>query len=281
MKIFLQCILLLTVLNFGFSCSKLNGSEQSLSYLTDTSESDPVNPPSPTPALTYATDILLFNGVGISTSDWQSLEKIIQSMGLKYRLKNSTELDAMTIDEISNFGLILIPGGHSTVITSGLSPATRVRIRQAVRDRGVSYFGICAGAWVGVGNEALTDQISSYGFAVIQGSHLASWSPNGNSSLVAAVTPVTFADGAIRNLVWWGGPATPEWKSGVVARYDNGKAAISEGWANQGFVILSGPHPEAPQGWRATAGNDPDGLDYELTKTLIRAALARKPLPTF
>lgn len=48
------------------------------------------------------------------------------------------------------------------------------------------------------------------------------------------------------------------WAGGVVARYSDGKAAISQAYSGKGFVVLSGPHPEAPQGWRNTAGNEPD-----------------------
>jgi len=66
-----------------------------------------------------------------------------------------------------------------------------------------------------------------------------------------------------------------------VARYDNGKPAISQTWFHNGFITISGPHPEAPQGWRNTAGQDPDGLDYDIMKSLIEATMARRTLPTF
>lgn len=272
--------------------------------LPDASSIDPVNPPladSPAPstadpatppeaepgrdeeqlARSYTTAVLLFNGVGISTSDWQNTERIVKSMGLSYRLVNSSQLEAMSVNDIAKFGMILVPGGHGNRITSGLSSAARIRVRQAVRDRGVNYLGICAGAFVGVERGANTNAVTSYGFPAIEGSHLRMWYPPGNSSAIADIVKVFFPGGASRNLVWWGGPATPEWKGGVVARYANGKAAISQGWNNKSLVIVSGPHPEAPQGWRATAGYDPDGLDYDIMKSLIRATLTRTPLPSF
>jgi hypothetical protein len=230
---------------------------------------------------TYLTAVLLFNGTGISTSDWQTTEKIIKSMGLSYKLANSAQLNAMSLDDISKFGLIVVPGGHGSQITSGLNLQTRLRVRQAVQDRGVNYLGFCAGAWTAVGLEATSKTVSNYGFAAVYGNHLSNWWPNGNTSAVAAVVPVTFATGSTRQLVWWGGPATPEWKGGVIARYGNGKAAIAQAWSGQGFVVISGPHPEAPQGWRATAGTDSDGLDYDIAQKLITAALEQKPLKTF
>ena len=253
--------------------------------LPDTSKTDPTNvvPSAPTTALTTpaSMNVLLFNGTGISTSDWESFQSILQGMNLTVKVVNSAELEAMTINDLKTYGLIIVPGGHGGTMSDNLDQATKIRVRQAVRDYGVSYLGICAGAWVAVGSEASGDGNSSYGFPVIAGTHLANWWPNGNTSTVAAVVPVTFADGTSRQLVWWGGPSTPDWTGGVVARYSNGKAAISEAWSGNGFVVLSGPHPEAPQGWRATAGTDSDGLDYDIAKELITAALNRKPLPTY
>jgi glutamine amidotransferase-like uncharacterized protein len=264
--------------------------------LPDTSQVDPANPtpvspvgsnptspsaPSEAGARTYSTDVLLFNGQGISTSDWQSTESLVKSLGLTYKLVNSAQMNAMSLDQVSDFGLIIVPGGERAGIMSGLSNAAQLNIRQAVRDRGVSYLGFCAGAFAAVGTLAKTNTVSETDLGVIYGSHLANWWPNGNTSAIAAVVPVKFADGSSRSLVWWGGPATPEWSHGVIGRYSDGKPAISQSWFSKGFVILSGPHPEAPQGWRNTAGTDPDGLDYVLAKKLITASLERQELPTF
>ena len=244
----------------------------------DTSIKDPINPPSG--KTDRKTDVLLFNGEGISTSDWQTTEKIIRGMGLSYQLINSAEMNRMSFDQMSDFGLILVPGGHGSTITNGLYPATRVRVRKAVRESGVSYLGICAGAWVAVGDETNTEVAKGYGFSAILGNHLKNWWPNATHPK-AAMAMVTFATGMKRSLVWYGGPATPEWNGGVVARYSNGAAAISQAWSKNGFVILSGPHPEAPQGWRQSAGFDVDGLDYDIARNLISAAINRKPLKSF
>lgn len=270
------------------------GSNSGESGPPDTANTDPVNPPvsspveSPAPApgpgeppRAYTTDVLLFNGVGISTSDWQTTEKIVNGMGLSYRLVNSAQMEELSVDELAQFGMILVPGGVGSTITKGLSSAARIRVRQAVRDRGVNYLGICAGAFVGVERGASGNEVTSYGFPAIEGAHLPMWYPPGNESATADVVKVSFPDGSSRHLVWWGGPSTPEWKGGVVARYSNGKPAISQGWHNESLVIVTGPHPEAPQGWRNTAGSDPDGLDYELMEKLVRATLNRAPLPVY
>jgi glutamine amidotransferase-like uncharacterized protein len=224
---------------------------------------------------------MLFNGVGISTSDWQTTEKIVKSMGIPYRLVNSSQLNAMSLEEMESFGMILVPGGKAGTITGGLKASTRVRVRQAVRDGGVAYLGICAGAFMAVEAGAEGNTNTSYGFPVVEGKHLPMWYPNGNTSAIAAVVPVKFANGNSRHLVWYGGPSTPEWTGGVVARYSNGKPAISQTWFHKGWVMLAGPHPEAPQGWRNTAGKDPDGLDYDIMMELITATMKRQALPAY
>lgn len=271
--------------------SACNGSEGASAIektaLPDSSTSDPQNPPvNTTPpdgtseTRQYTTDVLLFNGTGVSTSDWQNTEKIVQSQGWSYKLANSAQMNALTLGELSSFGVIVVPGGSGGTIYGNLTADTRLRIRQAVRDRGVGYVGFCAGAWVAVGMEADTDKTASYGFAVAKGAILDLFSPGGQNP-TAAMVDVTFADGTHRDLVWWGGPSTPEWSGGVVGRYDTGEPAISETRSGKGYVVISGPHPEAPQGWRATAGNDSDGLDYDIAIAMINAAIKQQPLQAF
>ena len=288
-QIFISVLCLLTGL-FGFGCNRsfeANPTTQTSqqqpatsSNPPDTGNEDPVNVMDHIDPKAF-TQILLFNGRGISTSDWQSTEQIVQSMNLSYRLVNSAALSAFTLEELKNFGLILIPGGNSNTINNGLSIETRIRVRQAVRDGGVSYLGICAGAFAGVGTDTASNTTAHYGFAVALGEYLSFWYPNGNSSKLAAVPLTSFADGSKRYLTWYGGPGTPEWKNGVIARYPDGRAAISQTWTQNALVILSGVHPEAPSSWQSDSGPDPDGLDHDIAVKLIRAALEKKALPVF
>ena len=287
------------------ACGSKNSTSDSAAAVTDskpslpdTSFTDPANPevkettpgasasttPIPSnpslPAHSYITDVMLFNGLGISTSDWQSTENIIKSAKLSYKLVNSRQLDAMTLDEMSNFGVMIFPGGHGDVITKGVLASTAIRVRHAVRDRGVGFVGMCAGAWIAVGPEANTESKAAYGFAVANGKQLSLYYPGGKLP-TAAVENVSFPDGTHRYLIWWGGPSTPNWTNGVVAKYVTGEPAVSQTWSGKGFVIVTGPHPEAPQGWRYTAGNDPDGLDYDLFMKIVKAALYQKPMAVF
>ncbi|MBI3543354.1 MAG: hypothetical protein HY075_08800 [Deltaproteobacteria bacterium] len=279
-------ILSVPVLALAFLFSACNGGSDSAAgvgsganphaALPDTSAQDPANPV----VRAFATQVLLFNGVGVSTSDWQTTEQIVSDAGLSYQLVNSAQLDALSLDQMATFGMMIFPGGYGNQITDGLQAATTIRIRQAVRDRGVGFFGICAGAWVAVGPESATDNQAAYGFAVANGSFLDEYLPNGQEP-EAAMVDVSFADGSSRWLVWWGGPITPNWPGGVVARYSTGAPAISQIYAGKGFVTVAGPHTEAPDGWRATAGNDPDGLDYDIATKLIKSTLNRTPLKAF
>jgi hypothetical protein len=82
-------------------------------------------------------------------------------------------------------------------------------------------------------------------------------------------------------MIWWDGPATPAWSGGVIARYPDGKPAISQTRTGLGFVIVSGPHPEAPASWQWDSGTDPDGVDHDIAAKLIRAAMNKTPLPAY
>lgn len=225
------------------------------------------------------TDVLLYNGTGVSTSDWQTTESLIQSQGWSYELINSTELNAMTAEEIASFALIVVPGGKGGTITSYLTQEARLNLRQAVQDQGVGYVGFCAGAWIAVGPEAESSAVAGYGLAIAPGEVLSTYWPGGNTGLTADIVPVTLENGSLRNLVWWGGPSTPEWSdpsngSGVLGRYETGEPALSQTYAGKGLVVISGPHPEAPQSWWLSSGSDPDGLDWDLAISMMNAAKA-------
>jgi hypothetical protein len=272
--VLLFCLPLLGIAGCTNSEDSAPKSLQSSGSLPDQNQEDPTNPEvSPT----ATAQVLLFNGMGISTTDWQSLEKIIQSMGLTYQLVNSATLNAMSLAQMETYRLIIIPGGNSNVINNYLTKSTRIRVRQAVRDGGVSFLGICAGAYAAVGIDSLSNTTAYYGFAVAQGDYLTSWNP----ALLTAIPKISFADGSSRYVIWWDGPSTPEYRGGVVARYPNGKPAISETWTGKGFVMVSGPHPEAPSSWWWDTGTDPDGVDHDIAIKLIRATLNRTPLPAY
>lgn len=244
----------------------------------------PTPSPAPDPSApprTFDTQVLLFNGTGISTSDWQSVEQILIGNGYSYKLVDSPGLDAMSPVEIASFGTMIFPGGYSSTITSGLKGQTRINIRNAVLNNGVGYVGFCAGAGTAVSPSPAVGQAPSFGFSLLNGPILDEYLPNGQEPTAAMVT-VSFADGATRDLIWVGGPITPNWAGGVVGRYKTGDPAFSQAFAGRGLVEISGPHPEAPSGWPAGYGlTDSDGVDHDIAIKMINAAIHGQPLPTF
>ena len=225
-------------------------------------------------------EVLLFNGEGVDDSSWRNLETVLMQEGLCYDRLDGPALNEKSLKELAQYRAMIFPGGFGDTIAEGIDRKARLRIRKAVREHGVSFLGVCAGAWIAVGPEAETDRTARYGFAVAEGDHLDLYLPNRKPEL-AAIVKVRFAEGFSRSLVWWGGPSTPEWKNGVVARYPTGEPAISQRFSGQGLVLVTGPHPEANTDWYADSGEDPDGLDHDLTARLIWAVLRKNPLPTF
>lgn len=89
------------------ACSDLGfeGSDSKV-VLPDTALTEPTNEPTIKPyPPTEAADqkILLFNGQGISTSDWQSFQSILKSMNLETEAANSSQLEAMSIEDLKSF----------------------------------------------------------------------------------------------------------------------------------------------------------------------------------
>ena len=229
----------------------------------------------------YKTDVLIFNGTGTSESDANSFVSIIGKKGLSYKVVNSDDLNAMSVQDLSAYGVIVWPGGHANRMTNSLTLATRRNIQSAVRDAGVSFAGFCAGAWMGVGDDIPLAGELDIGFALLPGKLLLEYFPDGKEP-TAAMVMTTFGDGSKRDLVWYGGPITPNIPGGVVAKYPDGSPEITQAFSGKGFVILTGTHPEAPQGWRDGNGiTDSDGLDYELAGKLVTAALLQQALPVF
>lgn len=280
----LVSVLIFVIAVFSFGCAKSNSANQNHPQIESTTEvlaQEPSQSEEVVQDSVTVSKVLLFNGLGTSVSDWQTLEGIIRNMGLTYKLVNSAALNAMSTAELIQYKLILIPGGNSNVIINNLTLATKIKVRKAVRDSGVSFLGICAGAFAAVGIDTYSNTTAYYGFAVAQGDYLPHWYPGGNSTLITSIQKINFATGNSRFMTWWDGPSVTDWKAGVIARYPDGKAAISQTWTGKGFVIVSGIHPEAPKSWQYDTGVDPDGTDYDIAIQLISAALNRKPLPAF
>lgn len=262
---------------------------------TDPASSQPAVPaesassestPSQPRARTWKTDALLFTGAGTWGTEVASLEDILKEHGTSYDAVGSSELDAMSAEQLASYGMIIWPGGSGGTEAQSISAGTRVRIRKAVQEAGVSWLGFCAGAFVAVAPTPADGGAPSYGLGIVNGPELdyysreAWYQANGGTDIEMATA--TFADGRKRDLLWYGGPVTPETPGGVVARYSDGTAMISQIQSGKGFVVLSATHPTAPQSVRDEFGlKDPDGLDFDIVWELIQSALNAAPMPSF
>jgi glutamine amidotransferase-like uncharacterized protein len=225
--------------------------------------------------------VLLYGGAGAWSTEVSALQALLAARGVSYRKVTSAELDTLTLEELASYALILWPGGTGGTQVGSLGGDARIRLRQAVQEKGVSWLGFCAGAFVAVGPKPPAQSYPSYGLGILEGSYLDYYYLEGQG-VDAAMTRESFADGSSRELLWYGGPVVPEVPGGVVARYPNGDAAISQARSGQGFVVLSAVHPAAPPSVASSFGlTDGDGADTELAWQLIRAALERAPLPAF
>lgn len=239
----------------------------------------PLPPPPPAPeARFYSTDALLFAGSGTWAAEVSSLRAILESKGASYQVVSSSELNALTLQELGEFGVLIFPGGSGGTQASSLKSATRERIRQAVQELGVGYTGFCAGAFIAVAPAPAPGRDVIYGLGVVDGPVLDYYELE-NQGVTASMTLLTLADGSTRDVLWYGGPVTPDRAGDVIARYPNGDAAISQMDSGKGFVVIAGGHPGVPASSKSALGlRDSDGDDFEITWQLIRAAMKHERL---
>ena len=167
---------------------------------------------------------------------------------------------------------MIVPGGNFEVMGNGLATSTPAKLRDAVRD-GVGYLGVCAGAFI-AGDSPYN------GLNLTDGRRFGFYSAEARGIRKAAVAIET-ADGKTTEHYWEDGPQLDGWGA-VVAKYPDGTAAIVQGSAGRGWMVLTGTHPEAPEGWReGLAFRAPARASNDYALVLIDAALNRRPLPQF
>jgi glutamine amidotransferase-like uncharacterized protein len=214
--------------------------------------------------------ILLFDGTGTSPNDVAAVETILKARHLGYSKAGSSQLAGMSESQLAAYRLMIVPGGNYITIGNGLTPSATTNIHKAVRG-GLNYLGICAGA-------ILAGQASSNSFNLTSGVRFDFYADVNRGVHKSAVAIAGVGTPTIEHY-WEDGPQFTGWGA-VVGTYPDGTPAIVEGTCGNGFVILSGVHPEAPENWRrgmtfttpASAANDYAG-------TLIEAALRGTWLP--
>jgi glutamine amidotransferase-like uncharacterized protein len=222
-------------------------------------------------AQTHNAPILLFTGSGTSPNDIAAMETILNGNQLDYSTADSSELNGMTESQISGYRLLIVAGGNFVAMGNSLSASTTAKVQKVVKG-GLNYLGICAGGFLA---GSLPPPYNSFNLS--SGVKFGFYSAEKNGIRKAAVR-VTSAGGTSLDQYWEDGPQFTGWGE-VVGKYPDGTPAIVEGSSGQGWVVLSGVHPEAPSNWRR--GMDfgtPAELDNAFAATLIRAALNREQL---
>ncbi len=214
--------------------------------------------------------VLLFTGRGTSPNDVAAIETILDSNHLNYSTVNSFQLNWMAESQISGYRLLIVPGGNFVKMGNSLTAGTAANVRNAVKG-GMNYLGICAGGFLAGSFPAPYNS-----FNLSSGVQFGFYFPeeNGRDTYKAAVR-ITTAEGPALDQYWESGPRFTGWGE-VVGKYPDGTPAIVEGSVGQGWVILSGVHPEAPESWRrGMVFNAPVIEDTAYARRLIVAALNR------
>lgn len=225
------------------------------------------------PAIPASEPVLLFNGTGTSSSDVAAIEAVLHSLTLGFNTADSTQLNALTEQQLAGYKLLIVPGGNSIDIGSNLTSSTAANIRGAVMDYGAHYLGICAGAFFG-------------GFSIYNGVNLSGGVPfdfyaDEFKGIHVEAVEISFPEGSALDVYWQDGPQLSGWGQ-VVAKFPNGTPAIVEGMSGKGFVIFTGVHLEAPESWRGSiAFTTPVSADLAYAETVVKAALNGAPLPNF
>jgi glutamine amidotransferase-like uncharacterized protein len=216
--------------------------------------------------------ILLFDGTGTSSGDVAAVKEILDSSHLAYSTVNSFGLNLASESQLRRHRLLIVPGGNFEAIGKSLTAGTAANIRAAV-EGGLNYLGICAGAFF-AGNSPynglnLTSGVR-FGFYGLE-----------NRGIRKAPVAIATAEGPSLDQYWEDGPQLSGWGA-VVGKYPDGAPAVVEGTFGNGWVILSGVHPEAPERWRrGMRFQTPLSAAHAYAAALIRAAVNREMLPHY
>jgi len=213
--------------------------------------------------------ILLFNGTGTSSGDVAAVEHVLSDAHLRYARANSRQLAAMPASRLATYRLLIVPGGDFVKVGQGLTPSAVANVREAVHG-GLNYLGICAGAFF-AGDSPYN------GLNLTSGVRFPFYAAEARGIRKAPVQ-VTIAGSSPLEQYWEDGPQLTGWGA-VLAKYDDGTPAAAQGKFGDGWVILLGTHPEAPDSWRrGLSFNTRGDSSRAYATTLVTAALRGTPL---
>jgi glutamine amidotransferase-like uncharacterized protein len=178
----------------------------------------------------------------------------------------------MSGPQLKSYRLLIVPGGNFEEMGNRLSTTATTNVRTAV-GAGLNFLGICAGAF-------LAGDSPYNGLNLTTGVRFGFYSAEAQGTRRAAVE-IAIAGSSPLVQYWEDGPQLTGWGD-VVAKYPDGTPAIVEGKVGDGWVILTGTHPEAPESWRKGLHfADSATVSRQYAAALIDAALNRTALKHF
>ena len=217
-------------------------------------------------------DVLLFVGRGTSPNDVAAIERLLTDGRVDYTTATSRQLDRLSESELHGYRLLIVPGGNFVEMGNGLDAHSTVHVRNAIGS-GLNYLGICAGAF-------LAGHSPYNGLNLTRGVMFPFYAAENRGIRKTAVT-ISTPDGPPVDHYWEDGPQLGGWGE-VVAKYPDGTPAVAQGTFGDGWVILTGVHPEAPESWRRGLNfATPAAASHAYAATLIDAALNRRRLPHY
>jgi glutamine amidotransferase-like uncharacterized protein len=216
--------------------------------------------------------VLLYTGAGTSANDVAAVEAVLDDRRIEYATATSQQLNTMNESQFMAYRLMIVPGGNFIAIGDSLTPSTTSNIHNAVQG-GLNYLGICAGAF-------LAGRASYNSLNLASGVRFGFYAAERRGIRKAPVA-ITGVDASPVEHYWEDGPELTGWGV-VVGKYPDGTPAIVEGSSGQGWVILTGVHPEAPENWRrGMTFTTPASVANAYAGTLVDAALHRTLLPHY
>lgn len=219
-----------------------------------------------------AAPVLLFTGAGTSPNDVAAVEAILRNKHLEYATADTWQLNGMTEPQLLAFRLLIVPGGNFITMGDSLSAGALTKVHNAVQG-GLNYLGLCAGAF-------LAGRGSTYKSIGLTPVQFGFYEAERRGLRKAAVMISSVKAQAIEHY-WEDGPELSGWGE-VVAKYSDGTPAVVEGRSGNGWVILTGTHPEAPESWRrGMTFTTPARVTNAYAGMLVEAALNGTMLPHY
>ena len=218
--------------------------------------------------------VLLFVGMGTSSGSVAAVKTLLGNLNLAYATATSSQLNAMSVSQLTAYKLLFVPGGNAITISKNLTHTATQNIHNAIVNYGLHYVGICAGGFF-AGSSGV------YNYLSLTSNVWFNYYADEFNGIYKAAVEVRSSNGTKLDQYWENGPQFSGWGQ-VVGKYPDGTPAIVEGKAGNGWVILCGVHPEATDAWRTgMTFTTPASVDNAYGQTMIAAALAGTVLPHY